>query len=123
MDFSTSDGASVIPEEIHVSSSGGTLPPRSKTNRPRTSKVWEHFDLFDAIDEEGIKRQRAKCHTCDKEYWADSRDGTSTMRRHSLNCKSSTAVDNEDLIGELISGSASSNHNVTQEGYRERLDI
>ncbi|CAN1777115.1 hypothetical protein LINPERHAP1_LOCUS13914, partial [Linum perenne] len=61
MDFSMSDDASIVPEETNDSDS----PPmkKSKSTR-RTSPVWKDFELFNAIDEEGNMKEKAKCRTC-----------------------------------------------------------
>ncbi|CAN1122345.1 Zinc finger BED domain-containing protein RICESLEEPER 2 [Linum perenne] len=66
-------------------------------------------------------KEKAKCRTCGKEYFADSNGGTSTLKRHALKCKSAANANLDRVTEEHNSCDGSSSNNITQEGYREKL--
>ncbi|CAN0838658.1 Putative AC transposase [Linum grandiflorum] len=125
MDFSVSDGASVIPEEHNDSDDTPIVNSGSKRSRPCTSDVWNYFSRVVIVDEKGIRREKATCKACEKIYWSlsFSKSGTSTLNRHTDRCKSTSSSLFNDETQELNSCVASSDHNITQEGYREKLAI
>ncbi|CAI0462093.1 unnamed protein product, partial [Linum tenue] len=94
MDVNVSGEGNIDPQqhEENVSVTCSNPISRSRKSCPnksgsrRTSDVWGDFDLFDCVHE-GKARKKARCLTCDKEYFADSNLGTSNLRRHSYTHK------------------------------------
>ncbi|CAN0843769.1 Zinc finger BED domain-containing protein DAYSLEEPER [Linum grandiflorum] len=125
MDFSVSDGASVVPEEHNDSDDTPIVNSGSKRFRTRTLDAWNYFNRVVVVDEKGTRREKATCKACEKIYWSlsFSKSGTSTLNRHTDKCKSTSSSLFNEETQELNSGVASSDHNITQEGYREKLAI
>ncbi|CAN0843768.1 Zinc finger BED domain-containing protein DAYSLEEPER [Linum grandiflorum] len=84
MDFSVSDGASVVPEEHNDSDDTPIVNSGSKRFRTRTLDAWNYFNRVVVVDEKGTRREKATCKACEKIYWSlsFSKSGTSTLNRH-----------------------------------------
>ncbi|CAL1354099.1 unnamed protein product [Linum trigynum] len=96
--------------------SSPSSPPKKKANSRRTSEVWDDVELFNVVDDDGVLLEKGKCNFCGKIYKAESRLGTSTLKRHIAVCKKLHQP--SDLRNESTGPNC-----ITQEGFREKLAI
>ncbi|EXB70094.1 hypothetical protein L484_000515 [Morus notabilis] len=69
-----------------ASGSASASVASSKKKCKRTSAVWEHFNTFEEVDNNGNIKYIAQCKYCDEKLQGNTIYGTTHLRRHSEKC-------------------------------------